>query len=516
MPRPPQHLAVDTSPEFGVSSRSRTATPVPSIAPLAVGDGLDAETWADHEFGGARLGDARLSARLVRSAQRMAESPTRAITGATNGVRALVKGHYRLIDQPAGQRGDGRQHPRAASRAHAAPDAGARHGAVHPGRHAAEFHPVAAKRRGWGHIGSNQTGAVARGLELHTTLAVNPDGVALGVLRAAFDAPADPEAEGQPRAKPREERKSFRWVEGLRDCAQAAEQLSETRVVCVLDREADFLEPVRRAAHGCPTGRPAGPRQGRPRLGQGKDARRADGLAPSVRYGAQRAGPRRRPGRGAAAERAREGQQTGPQGPPCGAGRRRDAALPAGAAALPRRRAGHTVGRPRARGTTAARGRAAGVVPADHVACDQPRRRHAHPAMVRSALAHRRVLPGAQVGLQGRGVAAPLGRAARTRHGHQDGPRMAHPVDGPARTRSARPAEATCCSPMASCACSPPSPAHASCRRRRASATLSVWSGASAGGSDANATRPAHSCLWHGYTQLVAMAFAFELRDEFG
>ena len=58
---------------------------------------------------------------------------------------------------------------------------------------------------------------------------------------------------------------------------------------------------------------------------------------------------------------------------------------------------------------------------------------------------------------------------------------------------SARPAEATCCSPMASCACSPPSPAHASCRRLRASATRSVWSGASAGGSDANATRPADS-----------------------
>ena len=39
----------------------------------------------------------------------------------------------------------------------------------------------------------------------------------------------------------------------------------------------------------------------------------------------------------------------------------------------------------------------------------------------------------------------------------------------------------------------PPSPAHASCRRLRASATRSVWSGASAGGSDANATRPAHN-----------------------
>ena len=52
---------------------------------------------------------------------------------------------------------------------------------------------------------------------------------------------------------------------------------------------------------------------------------------------------------------------------------------------------------------------------------------------------------------------------------------------------------ANCCSPMASCACSPPSPARGRCRRRRASATPSVWSRASAGGSDANATRPARN-----------------------
>ena len=48
-----------------------------------------------------QVGDARLSARLVESAHHMAQSPMRAITGATNGARALVKGHYRLIDQPA-------------------------------------------------------------------------------------------------------------------------------------------------------------------------------------------------------------------------------------------------------------------------------------------------------------------------------------------------------------------------------------------------------------------------------
>ena len=50
------------------------------------------------------------------------------------------------------------------------------------------------------------------------------------------------------------------------------------------------------------------------------------------------------------------------------------------------------------------------------------------------------ILPGAQVRLQGRRVAAPHGRAAPTGHGHQDGHRVADPVDGPARARGARPA----------------------------------------------------------------------------
>ncbi len=80
-----------------------------------------------------------------------------------------------------------------------------------------------------------------RGLHLHATLAVNDEGTPLGVLRAGFDAPApaDPEARAR---KPREARKSFRWIEGLRDCAEAARELPDTRVVCAMDREADFLD----------------------------------------------------------------------------------------------------------------------------------------------------------------------------------------------------------------------------------------------------------------------------------
>ena len=40
--------------------RDTLQAPAPGVSPLAVGDGLDAASWAGHEFGGARL-----SARLV-------------------------------------------------------------------------------------------------------------------------------------------------------------------------------------------------------------------------------------------------------------------------------------------------------------------------------------------------------------------------------------------------------------------------------------------------------------------
>ena len=42
---------------------------------------------------------------------------------------------------------------------------------------------------GLGVIGTNQTGAHARGLHMHSRLAVSSEGLPLGVLRAHFEAP---------------------------------------------------------------------------------------------------------------------------------------------------------------------------------------------------------------------------------------------------------------------------------------------------------------------------------------
>ena len=220
--------------------RERLGVPAPGLAPLAPGEGLDAESWAANEFGGAPLGDARLSARLVESAHHMARSPMRAITGAANGARAVVKGHYRLIDQPADSAVTV-EHILAPHRERTLRRMQSESTVLCVLDGTSLSFTRRGQTQGLGVIGSNQTGALARGLHLHATLAVNPQGVPLGILRAGFDAPPPPDPEAK-RPKAREAKKSFRWIEGLHDCAHAARTLPHTRVVCTMDREADFLD----------------------------------------------------------------------------------------------------------------------------------------------------------------------------------------------------------------------------------------------------------------------------------
>jgi hypothetical protein len=100
------------------------------------------------------------------------------------------------------------------------------------------------KCEGLGVIGTNQTGAQSRGLHLYSTLAINTDGLPLGVLRAECNAP-EPKSkvDNQPAsAIPIEEKKTFCWIEGMRDCMELKAQMPHTSLINVLDREADFFE----------------------------------------------------------------------------------------------------------------------------------------------------------------------------------------------------------------------------------------------------------------------------------
>ncbi|MCG5517412.1 MULTISPECIES: IS4 family transposase, partial [unclassified Ectothiorhodospira] len=205
--------------------------------PLALAEGLDAAHWAEHEFGGAPLGDKRLTKRLVDSAQRQGEDPMRAFTAVARDDWPAVKGYYRLIDQPpesevtpehilAPHRERTQRRMQAQATVLCLQDGTDLNFTTHP------------QTRGLGVIGTNQTGAQSLGLHLHSTFAVNADGLPLGVLHAQFEAP-------QPRgdeAPSQEEKKSFRWIAGLRDTAALAATLPDTQVISVADREADAFD----------------------------------------------------------------------------------------------------------------------------------------------------------------------------------------------------------------------------------------------------------------------------------
>jgi len=206
-------------------------------------DGLEATQWAENEFGNAPLGDARLSKRLVNVATAKAEVPDRAFSGVAKGDWAAVKAYYRMIDQPEDS-------------------------AVNLSNILAPHRQRTVRRmmgqktvlcvqdgsdlnytnldqcKGLGEMGANQTGAKSRGLHLHSTLAVAPNGLPLGVLRAQCTAPKakSPEDKRPAFAIPIEEKKTFIWIEHHRDLVELAAEMPQTRLVNVCDREADFFE----------------------------------------------------------------------------------------------------------------------------------------------------------------------------------------------------------------------------------------------------------------------------------
>jgi hypothetical protein len=211
--------------------------------PLGPAEGLDGASWAAQEFGGAPLGDGRLSRRLVQAAGAQAARPGRAFSGVAKGDWPAVKGYYRLIDHP-----DTAAVTMAAIlRPHREQTVRRMQGqrvvlCVHDGTDL--DYTGLADCDGLGVIGTNQTGAASRGLHLHSTLAVTGEGLPLGVLRAACTAPTPkPPEDARPRtAIPIEEKETFCWIQAQRDCVALAAAMPQTRLLSVMDREADFFE----------------------------------------------------------------------------------------------------------------------------------------------------------------------------------------------------------------------------------------------------------------------------------
>ena len=209
--------------------------------PLALDHGLSTGEWAKQEFGTVELGDARLRDRLIQIAEKRWKRPDASFLEAAGGDRAAAKGYYYFIDSPRDM-----LHPEAMLGTH-------RERTIE--RIMAQEMVLVVQdtsdlnfstrhhTKGLGRIGTNQTGARSLGMRLHTSLALTTDGLPLGVLRSVCSSPESKGEEGKKSiGRAIEDKKSFRWLEGYRDCVEVAKKAPQTHLLVVTDREGDIFE----------------------------------------------------------------------------------------------------------------------------------------------------------------------------------------------------------------------------------------------------------------------------------
>lgn len=220
-----------------VAGRMGVAPPV--VEALDAASGLDGQGWADQEFGTCELGDPRRTRRLVKIVRDQAAQPSGSYAQAAGGKRHDLKGYYRLLNTKREE-----VDPAGLLQAHRTQTIRRmkKEKTVLIVQDTTELNFT--KRRGCaglGQLGSNQTGAKSRGLDLHSCLAVGGiSGLPLGVLRQHGYAPEP--ANGKDPQRPIAEKESYRWLQGYADAAHIAALLPETQIISVADREGDMFE----------------------------------------------------------------------------------------------------------------------------------------------------------------------------------------------------------------------------------------------------------------------------------
>ena len=186
------------------------------------------------ELAGIDLGDVRLNRRARRVLQRLGEKPTVSIPSACGGW-SETRAAYRLFD-----------HVEVTAEKVLAPHVACTMERLraHP-RVLCVQDTTEADYTGKTDIqGTGPLNYESRhGLYLHPTLAVTPDRLCLGLLDV-YSWAREPASLGQDKdpARPLEEKESVRWVDGYQRVNELAEQLTDTRLTYVGDREADIYD----------------------------------------------------------------------------------------------------------------------------------------------------------------------------------------------------------------------------------------------------------------------------------
>ena len=193
------------------------------------------EEWAVTEFGEAHLGDARRTERLVQLASLLGSQPTASLPDATDDP-AILKAAYRFFDNDA----------------------------IDPAQILASHTQATLTRLrqlplvlavqdttylDWTHHPAT-TGlgplvyATQQGLLAHTTLAMTPDRVPLGLLAQEVWArdPATFARKGDHKQRPIDEKESQKWLSSLATVAALHAACAATHIVSVGDAEADIYD----------------------------------------------------------------------------------------------------------------------------------------------------------------------------------------------------------------------------------------------------------------------------------
>ena len=210
----------------------------PPLLALDAASGLEASGWAKQEFGDCELGDPRRTRRLVKIVTDQAAQPSGSYSQAAGGNRHHLKGYYRFLNSKSEELNlESLLQPHRTQTIRRMK----RESTVLIVQDTTELNLSSRSAcEGLGQIGTNQTGAKSRGLDLHSCLAVGASGLPLGVLRLHGYAP-EPAADKDPH-RPIEEKESYRWLEAYEDATTIAAMIPETRVISVTDREGDMFE----------------------------------------------------------------------------------------------------------------------------------------------------------------------------------------------------------------------------------------------------------------------------------
>lgn len=199
--------------------------------------------WAEQEFGGCALPDARLQTRLLSLARDFCARPTASLPQACSS-RAKTKAAYRFLDHPHTTMDTLLQpHYRSTqtrigeeSIVLAVQDTSSVNYTAH------------AATTGLGPIGTKLAGP--QGLHLHSTLAFNLQGTPLGFIDVQCWA-RKPEEFGK-KAKRHslaiEDKESYKWLKSFKASAAVQARYPSTTLVSVGDREADLYELFEEAA----------------------------------------------------------------------------------------------------------------------------------------------------------------------------------------------------------------------------------------------------------------------------